>query len=141
LRTDNKPPESIDEYIAQCPAEVRPILEKVRATIRKAAPNANEKISYGMPAFALEGNLVYFAAWKEHIGFYPPVPRGDAQLMKDASIYAGPKGNLQFPLNKPIPYLLISRIVRARVQENLQRAEARKKTKSQTAAKRTVKRR
>jgi uncharacterized protein YdhG (YjbR/CyaY superfamily) len=146
VKTNHQPPKSIDEYIAQCPPKVRSILEKVRATIRKAAPKAKEKISYGMPTFALEGNLVHFAAWKEHIGFYPPVPRGDAQLMKDASVYAGPRGNLQFPLDQPIPYGLISRIVKARVQENLQRAEARRTkysrrpaVKGSTVSKRRVK--
>jgi len=134
MKTDRQPPKDIDEYIAQCPPKVQVILEKVRATIRKAAPKAKEKISYGMPTFALEGNLVYFAAWKEHIGLYPPVPRGDAQLMNDASVYAGPKGNLQFPLDQPIPYGLITRIVKAQVQENLKRSEARRATKKRRSA-------
>jgi uncharacterized protein YdhG (YjbR/CyaY superfamily) len=126
MKTDEQPPKTIDEYIAKCSPEVRPILEKIRATIRKAAPKAKERISYRMPTVSLEGDIVYFGAFKEHIGLFPPVPRGDAQLIKDASVYAGPKGNLRFPLNQRIPYGLISRIVKARVRENMQRAEARR---------------
>ena len=126
MKTSQAAPMNIDEYIAESPPNVRPILEKIRATIRKAAPEAKERISYRMPAFALEGDLVYFAAFKEHIGLYPPV-RGDAQLMKDIAVYAGPKGNLRFPLDQRIPYGLISRIVKAHVLENQKRAEARRK--------------
>jgi uncharacterized protein YdhG (YjbR/CyaY superfamily) len=111
---------------------VKPILEKIRATISKAAPGAKEKISYQMPTFTLEGNLVHFAAFKQHIGFYPPV-HGDKQLMKDIAEYAGPKGNLRFPLSERIPYGLITRIVKARVQENLNRAEERESKKSSNA--------
>ena len=129
LKADQGTPRSIDEYIAECSSEVKPILEKIRATISKAAPGAKEKISYQMPTFTLEGNLVHFAAFKQHIGFYPPV-RGDEQLMKDIAEYAGPKGNLRFPLNERIPYGLIARIVKARVRENLNRAEERKSKKS-----------
>lgn len=110
-------PNTIDEYIASCAPEVQPILERIRATVKKAAPDATEKISYRMPAFSTEaGVLVYFAAFKAHIGIYPPV-RGDAALMKDLARYAGPKGNLQFPLTERIPYGLITRIVKARLQE------------------------
>lgn len=134
MKTDHPPPKSIDEYIAQCSPEVRPILEKIRAIIRRAAPKAKERISYRMPAFSLEGDFVYFAAFKQHIGVFPPVPRGDAQLLKDASVYAGPKGNLRFPLNQRIPYGLISRIVKAQVRENLHRAEARRANKTRSAA-------
>ena len=125
MKAANEVPTSIDDYIAGCPREVQAILEKIRATIRKAAPAATERICYRMPTFTLEGNLVHFAAFKAHIGFYPPV-HGDAALMKDIAAYAGPKGNLRFPLDKPIPYGLITRIVKARVQENRQRAEARR---------------
>jgi uncharacterized protein YdhG (YjbR/CyaY superfamily) len=116
---------TIDEYIAGFSPKVRSILKKIRATIRKAAPGAAEKISYRIPAFRLHGNLVYFAAFKKHIGFYPPVR--DARLKKATAVYAGPKGNLKFPLDEPIPYGLISALVRARVNENLKRAGARRK--------------
>ena len=119
-------PESIDDYIAAFPTEVRSILEKIRVTIRKAAPGAEEKISYKMPVFTLKGNLVYFAAFKKRIGFYPPV-RGDEKLGNEISIYQGEKGNLRLPLNKPIPYALIGKIVKARVRENLKRADAKRK--------------
>jgi uncharacterized protein YdhG (YjbR/CyaY superfamily) len=121
------PAKSIDEYIAAYPAEVRTILERIRATIRKAAPAAEEKISYQIPAFAQNGDLVYFGAFKKHIGLYPPVR--DATLKKEAAAYAGPKGNLQFPLDEPIPYGLIGRIVKARLKENAD-AEARKKKRA-----------
>jgi uncharacterized protein YdhG (YjbR/CyaY superfamily) len=109
---------SIDEYIAAFPPEVRAILERIRRTIRKAAPKAQEAISYRIPAFKLNGTLVYFAAFKNHIGFYPPI-RGDAKIQKAASAYAGEKGNLRFPLDEPIPYGLIERIVKLRVKQNL----------------------
>ncbi|MFO0924745.1 MAG: DUF1801 domain-containing protein [Pirellulales bacterium] len=119
---------SIGEYISQFPADVRAILEKVRATIRKAAPDAKEVISYQMPAFKQHGILVYFAAWKEHIGLYPPIS-GDESLQKEVAPYAGPKGNLQFPLNERIPYKLIERIVKLRVvQDNEKLAKKKSKT-------------
>ena len=110
-------PESIDDYILQCPAEAREILQKVRETIQGAAPDANEVISYQMPAFRQHGILVYFAAWKKHIGLYPPIS-GDASIEKAVAKYAGPKGNLQFPLDEPIPYALIKRIVKLRVKQD-----------------------
>jgi uncharacterized protein YdhG (YjbR/CyaY superfamily) len=125
---DDVKPKNIDEYIASCSPEVQPVLQKIRATVSKAAPGAKEKISYGMPTFTLEGNLVHFAAFTAHIGFYPPV-RGDQALMNEVSVYAGPKGNLRFPLDKRIPYGLIARIVKARVRENLQKAEDRRRKK------------
>jgi len=121
-----KTPASIDEYIAGFSPEVQSILERIRSTIRKAAPAAEETISYQIPAFALNGVLVYFAAFKKHIGFYPPV-RGDPALEKAVSRYAGEKGNLQFPLAEPIPYALIGRIVKFRVKQNLARATAGKR--------------
>lgn len=126
MRTDDAVPEDIDEYIAGCRPEVRPILEKIRVTIKKAAPDAEEKIGYRMPTFTLHGNLVHFAAFKSHIGFYPPV-RGDEKLMEEISVYANEKGNLRFPLDEKIPYALIARIVKARVEDNLRIAEARRK--------------
>jgi uncharacterized protein YdhG (YjbR/CyaY superfamily) len=122
-------PKTIDDYIAGFPPEVQAILEKIRATVRKAAPKATEKISYQMPAFTLDGVLIYFAAFKKHIGVYPPV-RGDETLMKQVAPYQGPKGNLQFPLDEPIPYALIGRIVKARVKEHAARSAAKRGTKS-----------
>ena len=121
MKADRAKPTSIDEYIAAAPPDVRAILKKIRGTIKKAAPAAEEKISYQIPTFALEGNLVHFAAFKKHIGFYPPVR--DKKLKAEVSAYAGEKGNLRFPLDKPIPYGLIGRLVKARVRENLERAE------------------
>ena len=125
MDTNQSTPKDIDEYIAGYPQDVQAILEKIRLTIREAAPEAKEVISYQMPAFHLKGNLVYFAAWKEHIGLYPPLS-GDEELKKEIAIYEGPKGNLQFPLDQPIPYDLIRRIVQLRVRENLARAAAKK---------------
>ena len=123
-------PATIDEYIASYSPDVRAILERIRRTIRKAAPDAVERIAYRLPSFEQQGALVYFGGFKKHIGFFPPV--GDATLAQEASPYAGPKGNLQFPLDKPIPYTLIAKIVKARVRENAARAKA-KQTAKQTA--------
>ena len=120
---------NIDEYIAAFPPEVQAILERIRRTIHDAAPGATETISYRIPAFTLGGALVYFAAFKNHIGFYPPVS-GDAGLEKAISPYAGEKGNLRFPLDRPIPYGLIKRIVKLRVKQNLAQAAKRKKGRS-----------
>jgi uncharacterized protein YdhG (YjbR/CyaY superfamily) len=118
-------PENIDQYISMCSPEVRVRLRKLRATVKRASPpETRELISYRMPAFALHGILVYFAAFKNHIGMFPPL-KGDAKLQAAASKYAGPKGNLRFPLDAPIPYALVARIVKARVKQNL--AKARKK--------------
>jgi uncharacterized protein YdhG (YjbR/CyaY superfamily) len=111
-------PQTIDEYIAAFAPEVRRILEKIRRTIRKVAPEAQETISYQIPTFKLNGSLVHFAAFQKHIGFYPPV-RGDAKLLQAVAPYAGEKGNLRFPLDEPIPYDLIERIARLRVKQNL----------------------
>jgi uncharacterized protein YdhG (YjbR/CyaY superfamily) len=108
---------NIDEYIASFSPDVQTVLERIRLTIREAAPDAQETISYSIPAFTLNGTLVYFAAFKKHIGFYPPV-RGDAKLEKSISPYAGEKGNLRFPFDQPIPYDLIQRIVKLRVKQN-----------------------
>jgi uncharacterized protein YdhG (YjbR/CyaY superfamily) len=113
---------SIDQYIARSLPAVRPILKKLRATIQRAAPGAEEIISYRMPAFRLHGILVYFAAFKNHVGLYPPV-QGDATLKAAAAKYAGPKGNLKFPLNQPIPYALVARIVKFRVKQNMARVK------------------
>jgi uncharacterized protein YdhG (YjbR/CyaY superfamily) len=131
-----KPPASkdIDGYISQFPADVREILEKVRATIRRAAPDAKEVISYQMPAFRQHGILVYFAAWKKHIGLYPPIS-SDKAVQKAIAPYEGPKGNLQFPLDEPMPYDLIERIVKLRVKQDEAKAAAKRKKKSQTSRK------
>ena len=120
---------AVDEYITAFPADVRKILERIRRTVRKAAPDAEETLSYRIPAFKLNGVLVYFAAFKNHIGLYPPVT-GDAKLLKEAARYAGEKGNLQFPLDQPIPYDLIERIVQCKVRQNLAKPAARKRKKS-----------
>ena len=118
----------VTAYIAQFPVEVQKILEKVRQTIRAAAPDAVETISYRMPAFRQHGILIYFAAWKEHIGLYPPIT-GDKTIAKAIARYAGPKGNLQFPLAKPMPLDLIERIVKLRVKQDHAKAMAKKKRK------------
>lgn len=117
-----------DEYIAGFPPDIQAILQKVRATIQSAAPDAKETISYQMPTFVLEGNLVHFAAFKSHIGLYP-TPSGTERFRGELSAYEHGKGSIKFPLNKPIPYDLISRIVKFRVEENLQRAAARQRRK------------
>jgi uncharacterized protein YdhG (YjbR/CyaY superfamily) len=116
MPTGRGKPKNIDEYIESFSPEVRAILEKMRLTIRDAAPGAQETISYKIPAFKLNRILVYFAAFKNHIGFYPPV-RGEARLMKAISAYVGEKGNLQFPLDRPIPYSLIEKIVKLRAKQ------------------------
>ncbi len=121
-------PKDIDGYMAQFPADVQAILEKVRTTIRHAAPEAKETISYLMPTFKLHGILVYFAAWKHHIGLYPPVS-GDKALERAVRRFAGPKSNLLFPLDEPIPYDLIERVVRLRVKQDSVKAAARRKKK------------
>ena len=122
-------PKTIDEYIAAHSPEVQSILEKIRSTIREAAPGAEEKISYQIPTFALKGNLVHFAAFQKHIGFYPPV-KGDEKLRADIAPYQGEKGNLRFPLDEPIPYALIRRIVKSRVKEQLEKAESKRPKKA-----------
>ena len=124
---------TIDAYIADCPAAVRPVLKEIRRVIRKAAPDAEELISYRMPAFRQNGILVYFAAFTNHIGLFPPVS-GDAKIEKAIAPYAGPKGNLRFPLDRPMPYALIERIVRLRVKQDAARAAA-KRTRRSTAKK------
>ena len=119
-------PKDIDDYIARFPADMRGVLEQVRETIRRAAPDAKEVISYMMPAFKKHGILVYFAAWKKHIGFYPPIS-GDKALEQSIARYAGPKGNLQFPLDEPIPYRLIEQIVKLRVRQDSAKSSMKRK--------------
>lgn len=126
MRKALTPPKNIDEYTAQFSPEVQALLERIRATIRNVAPVAQETISYQMPAFKQHGILVYFAAFKNHIGIYPPVS-GDAAIEKAIQPYAGEKGNLRFPLDQPIPYALIERIVRLRVKQDLAKSSAPRK--------------
>ena len=115
--TTKAAPTTIDDYIAAQPPKVRPILKKIRSTIRAAAPDAEETISYQIPTFKQNGALAHFAAFKNHIGFYPPV-KGDAKLEAAVRRYAGEKGNLRFPLDEPIPYDLITKIVKMRMRQN-----------------------
>ena len=113
-------PKNVDEYIAGFPEGVQEILEKIRTTIKMAAPEAEESISYGMPAYKLNGPLAYFAGYKNHIGFYA-TPSGHAEFSEELSKYKQGKGSVQFPLDEPIPLELIARIVKFRVEENLKR--------------------
>lgn len=117
---------NIDAYIAAFPDPVQQKLREMRATIRKAAPGAEEAISYAIPTFKLKGNLVHFAAFKTHIGFYP-APRGIEAFKDELAKYGGGKGTVQFPLDEPLPLSLITRIVKFRVKDNLRLAEARAK--------------
>ena len=127
MKTKLTTPRDIDEYIAGFPQDVQEILQKIRMTIRKAAPKAEETISYKIPTFLLNGQyLIYFAAYKMHIGIYP-VPSGDAEFREEIAPYQAGKGTLQFPLDKPIPLNLIRSIVKFGIKENLARAEAKKK--------------
>jgi uncharacterized protein YdhG (YjbR/CyaY superfamily) len=119
-------PATIDDYIAAFPKEVQAILKKIRLTVRAAAPKAEEKISYRMPAFAQNGILIYFAAFKNHIGIFPPV-RGDDKLIKELSRYRGEKGNLKFPLDEPVPYKLISKIVKLRLKQHAEKVRSKRK--------------
>jgi uncharacterized protein YdhG (YjbR/CyaY superfamily) len=120
---------SIDEYIAAFPEEIQKILEELRATIKSAASGAEEKISYQMPTFTLKGNLVHFAAHKKHIGFYP-TPSGIRAFEQELSIYEASKGAIRFPIDRPLPLDLISKIVEFRVNENLENAEEKLKRKA-----------
>lgn len=126
MQSDQPAPGTIAEYIAGFPADVQQVLQQIRQTIRQAAPDAQEAISYRMPTFKLHGDLVHFAAHKKHIGFYP-APSGIEAFKDELAPYASSKGAVQFPLDQPMPYDLISRIVQFRAQENLQRAKAKRK--------------
>lgn len=118
-------PKDIDEYIAGFPKDIQERLQKVRKTIREAAPKAEEAIKYQMPTFVLNGNLVHFAAFKNHIGFYP-APQGIEEFKEELSAYKGAKGSVQFPYDQPIPFDLISRIVKFRAAKNLEKSKAKK---------------
>ncbi len=111
-------PGTIDEYIAAFPTDVPAILKRLRSTIRECAPEAEETISYRIPTFRLNGNLVHFAAFKDHIGFFPTSSPREA-FKKELSKYKGGKGTIQFPLSEPIPYSLVRKITKFRVKENL----------------------
>lgn len=115
---------AIDEYIASFPADVQVVLRSVRATIRRAAPEAEERISYRMPAVFQEGVVVYFGAFKKHLGLFPPVE--DPEVRARVAEYAGPKGNLQFPYEQPIPHERIAEVVAARLESNLARARSKR---------------
>lgn len=126
MTTARAAPATIDDYIAGFPPDVQAILQQVRYCVRRAAPDARETISYRIPALERNGILVYFAAFKHHIGFFPPVS-GDAKLMKAAAPYAGEKGNLRFPYERPMPFALIERITRQRVKLDEAKAAAKRK--------------
>jgi len=113
-----KQPESIDEYISMFPSNVQKTLERMRQTIRECAPGAEETISYQIPTFKLNGNLVHFAAFRDHISFFP-TSSGREAFKKELSMYKGGKGTIQFPMDKPIPYDLVRKIVKYRVKESL----------------------
>lgn len=120
---------TIDEYILKFPAEVQAILQVLRQIIKEAAPEAEEKINYQMPTFYLHGNLVHFAAYKNHIGFYP-APTGIEAFKKELSVYKGAKGSVQFPIDKSVPFELIREIVKYRVNENMRKAEEKSEKKN-----------
>jgi uncharacterized protein YdhG (YjbR/CyaY superfamily) len=128
MESANNSFKNIDEYISLFPKETQALLRRMRATIKEVAPGAEEAIKYQMPTFVLNGNLVHFAAYKNHIGFYP-VPTGIEKFKKELSAYKTSKGAVQFPLDKPLPLDLIRRIVRFRVAENLTKAEEKSRKK------------
>jgi uncharacterized protein YdhG (YjbR/CyaY superfamily) len=120
--------QDIDSYMARYPPDVRKLLEQIRSTIRKAAPDAQEKIGYGIPTFTLNGNLVHFGGFKNHIGFYPG-PDAIVAFKKELSVYNGAKGSIQFPIDKPMPLGLISKMVKYRVAQNKEKAVLKSLTK------------
>jgi len=129
MKTKHAAPKNMDEYIAGFPSDVQEILERIRKTIRKAAPNAEEAISYQIPTFNLKGRyLVYFAAYKKHVSVYP-APIGNAEFKVEMSVYGAGKGTARFALDKPIPFDLIRQIVKFRVKENSERAKSKENKK------------
>lgn len=116
MKSSESTSDAIDEYIAQQPADVQKVLQKIRKIVRKVAPDAQEKINYGIPTFTLNGNLVHYAGFKTHVGFYP-TPSGIEKFKKELSKYEGAKGSVKFPLDQPIPYELIEKITEFRVKE------------------------
>ncbi len=125
MTTTNNKPNNIDEYIARFPKDIQEILEQIRLTVSEAAPGAEETIKYAMPTFTLNGNLVHFEAFNNHIGFYS-VPTGNEAFEKELSVYKTGKGSVQFPLDKPMPLNLITKIVLLEVKKNLEKAEKKK---------------
>jgi uncharacterized protein YdhG (YjbR/CyaY superfamily) len=119
---------NIDEYIEGFPPDVQKILQKIRLTIRKEAPDAEEAIKYQIPTFVLKGNLIFFAGFKNHVSVYP-APRGDEKFKKKLAAYEGGKGTVRFPLDKPVPFDLIRRIVKHRLAKNLEAVKAKRKKK------------
>ena len=127
MSTDQSPPTTVDAYIAAFPPEVQAILQQIRQVIHEAVPNLGETISYGMPTFTLNGKyLVYIAAYKQHIGLYP-APTGVEEFHEAVALYGGGKGTLKFPLDKPMPFDLIRRVVRFRGKEQAEKAAAKQK--------------
>jgi uncharacterized protein YdhG (YjbR/CyaY superfamily) len=116
--------QTVEEYMSSLPPATRKILKEIRKTIKQAAPKAEETISYNIPAFKLHGVLIYYAAWKEHVSIYARTARMEKAFKKELAPYEGGKGTIKFPIDQPIPYELISRIVKFRVQENLDKAAA-----------------
>ncbi|MFA5840668.1 MAG: DUF1801 domain-containing protein [Candidatus Paceibacterota bacterium] len=125
MAIDKTSTKDVDKFIAGFPMNIQKLLVQMRTTIRKAAPKAEEKIGYGIPTFTLNGNLVHFSALKNHIGFYP-TPSGIETFKKELSVYEGAKGSVKFPINKPLPLTLITKIVKFRMKENLERVKAKK---------------
>ena len=117
---------NIDGYIAGFPEQIRKKLEEMRMIVKKAAPGAEETINYGVPTLILSGNLVHFGGFKNHIGFYP-APSGIEAFKNELSVYEGAKGSVKFPVNKPLPAALITKIVKFRVKENLEKAKQKSK--------------
>jgi len=128
MKATTKAPANIDEYIKGWPKDIQTRLQAMRETIQKAAPGAEEAISYAMPSFNLNGYLVYFAAYKNHIGFYP-VPSGMKEFEKELSVYKSGKGSAQFPHDQPLPLALVTKIVKFRVKENLGKPKKPKSSK------------
>jgi uncharacterized protein YdhG (YjbR/CyaY superfamily) len=128
MRVEKAIPKNIEEHISGFSPEIQKMLKELRATIRNAAPQAEEKISNQMPSYVQKGILVYFAAFKNHIGFYP-TSTGIEKFKKELSIYKGGKGSVQFSINNPLPLSLITRIVKFRVKENMERAIQKQKRK------------
>ena len=125
MKADKTKVGNIDTYIASFPADTQKLLKQIRETIKEAAPDAEEKMGYGIPTFTLQGNLVHFASFKNHIGFYP-APSGIVAFRKELVAYKNSKGAVQFPIDKAIPFGLIAKIVKFRVKENLAKAKAKK---------------
>lgn len=125
MKADKTKVGNIDTYIASFPAETQKLLKQIREIIKEAAPDAEEKMGYGIPTFTLQGNLVHFASFKNHIGFYP-APSGIVAFRKELVAYKNSKGAVQFPIDKAIPFGLIAKIVKFRVKENLAKAKAKK---------------